>query len=43
MNLEKEPVPSVPGFLAADYAGAAMTTIGVLAAIVRAKETGAGA
>ena len=43
VNLEREPVPSVPGFLAADYAGAAMTTIGVLAAIVRAKETGAGA
>lgn len=42
MNLDREPVPPVPGFQSADYAAAAMATIGVLAALVRRKETGEG-
>ena len=42
MNLEREPVPSVPGFQSADYAAAAMAAIGVLAALTRRKDSGEG-
>ncbi len=42
MNLEREPVPSVPGFQSADYAAAAMAAIGVLAALMRRKDSGEG-
>lgn len=42
MNLEREPVPPVPGFQSADYAAAAMAAIGVLAALTRRKDSGEG-
>lgn len=42
MDLEREPVPPVPGFQSADYAAAAMAAIGVLAALTRRKDSGEG-
>lgn len=42
MDLEREPLPSVPGFQSADYAAAAMAAIGVLAALTRRKDSGEG-
>ena len=42
VNLENEPQPAPPGFLAGDYAGAAMATIGVMAGVMQSRQTGQG-
>lgn len=42
VNLENDPQPVPPGFLAADYAGAAMATIGVMAGVMQSRQTGEG-
>jgi CoA:oxalate CoA-transferase len=42
VNLANDPQPGPPGFLAGDYAGAAMATIGVMAGLMQAKQTGEG-
>jgi CoA:oxalate CoA-transferase len=42
MNLDRDLQPTPPGFLAGDYAGAAMATIGVMAGLMQAKQTGEG-
>lgn len=42
MSLDRDPQPGPPGFLAGDYAGAAMATIGVMAGLMQAKQTGQG-
>lgn len=42
VNLDNDPQPGPPGFLAGDYAGAAMATIGVMAGVMQARQTGEG-
>lgn len=42
VNLDNDPQPGPPGFLAGDYAGAAMAAIGVMAGVMQSRRTGAG-
>lgn len=42
VNLQNDPQPVPPGFLAADYAGAAMSAIGVMAGVMQSRQTGVG-
>jgi CoA:oxalate CoA-transferase len=42
MSLDREPLPEVPGFQAADYAGGAMAPTAILAALMRRQQTGEG-
>lgn len=42
MSMDREPLPPVPGFQAADYAGGAMAPTAILAALMRRQQTGEG-
>ncbi len=42
MSVDREPLPPVPGFQAADYAGGAMAPTAILAALMRKQQTGEG-
>ncbi len=42
MSLDRDPLPEVPGFQAADYAGGAMAPTAILAALMRKQQTGEG-
>ena len=42
MTLDRDPLPPVPAFQAADYAAAEMAPIGILAALMRRQQTGEG-
>ena len=42
MSVDREPLPPVPGFQAADYAGGAVAPTAILAALMRRQQTGEG-
>ena len=42
MSVDREPLPPVPGFQAADYAGGAVAPTAILAALMRVRQTGEG-
>jgi crotonobetainyl-CoA:carnitine CoA-transferase CaiB-like acyl-CoA transferase len=42
MSMDREPLPPVPGFQAADYAGGAMVPTAIMAALMRKQQTGEG-